>query len=63
MARAGNQTGREGGAPWLNSRKDEFEIEVEMPQNLRVTDEELAILETYLGDIIAQILRDKAAED
>jgi len=34
-----------------------------MPQNPPVTDEELAILETYLSDIIAQILRDEVADE
>ncbi len=62
-ARAGQKIGRERSAPWLTSEHEEFDVELDMPQNPPVTDEELAILETYLGDIIAQILRDEAAEE
>jgi len=61
--RAGYQIGREGSAPCLTSRNEAFDVELDMSQNPPVTDEELAILETYLSDIIAQILRDEAVEE
>ena len=47
----------------MTSRNNEFDVELDMPQNPPVTDEELAILETYLSDIIAQILRDEVADE
>ena len=47
----------------MNNAEDEFDVELDMPQTLPVTDEELAILETYLSDIIAEILKDEAADD
>lgn len=62
-ARAGHKIGRERSAPCLTSRNAEFDVDLDMPQNPPVTDEELAILETYLRDIIAQILRDEAVEE
>ena len=47
----------------MTSKHEEFDVEIDMPQTPPVTDEELAILETYLSDIIARILRDEAADE
>ena len=62
-SRAGHKIGRERSAPCLTCEHAEFDVKLDMPQNPPVTDEELAILETYLGDIIAQILKDEVAEE
>lgn len=45
----------------MDSRKIDMLVTLDMPNELPVTPDELALVETYLRDIIAEMLKDEAA--
>ncbi|WP_322314552.1 hypothetical protein [Parvibaculum sp.] len=45
----------------MDSRKFDMLVTLDMPDELPVTSDELALVETYLRDIIAEMLKEEAA--
>lgn len=41
----------------------ELDVVVDMPETLPVTSEELALIETYMRDIVAELVKLEAAND
>tara|TARA_R110002110_G_scaffold44362_1_gene136731 strand:- start:1647 stop:1787 length:141 start_codon:yes stop_codon:yes gene_type:complete len=44
----------------VDSRKNDIVVDIDMPKELPVTPEELALVETYLRDIIAEMVKAEA---
>lgn len=47
----------------MDSRNLILDVELDMPETLRVTSEELALIETYMRDIVNEITKFESERD